>query len=286
MGGERDRVEERVLVEGAPGLVRELVWLGTEEGSASAPEGLRVPMYLLRPAQAEPGRQRPAVVVFPGHGTIAQAAGLERSQSSCQQNNALELARTGFVTLAVEPRGFGRLGTLGHLRIDAAARLVGRTWYGMLVQDALRAIDYLLTRPEVDPARIGVTGIGAGGATAMYTAALDERVQAALINSYLGKYVVTSLDEEHCPCNDIPGILRYAEMGDVAALLAPRPVLFVNGRRDPATNPSAHESFAVVQHMYRALGVPRRARLIEPEELGQSYDNQLAIGWFRRWLGE
>ena len=119
----------------------------------------------------------------------------------------------------------------------------------------------------------------------MYTAALDDRVQVALVSSYLGQYVVTSLDEEHCPCNDIPGILRYAEMGDVAALIAPRPVMFVNGRRDPTTGPGARESFATVRHLYRFLGVPRRARLIEPEGMGHYFDNQLAIGWLRRWMG-
>jgi dienelactone hydrolase len=278
----KPKVEERVQVDG---LWRELVWLNTEED-------LRVPAYLFRPVgagaaamESRPtvgvGGPRPAVVVFPGHGTIAQTAGLEKS---CQRANALELARAGFVTLSVEPRGFGRLGALGHLQIDAAARLVGRTWYGLLVQDGMRAVDYLLTRPEVDRGRIGATGIGAGGAATMYLAALDDRVQVAFVNSYLGKYVITSLDEDHCPCNDIPGILRHAEMGDVAALIAPRPVMFVNGRSDPATNPSARESFAVAQHVYRLLGVPRHARLIEPEDMGHYFDAQLAIGWLRRWL--
>ncbi len=262
-------VEERISVDG---LWRELIWLNTGED-------LRVPVYLFLPAEAN-GPQ-PAVVVFPGHGTIAQTAGLEKSY---QRANGLELARAGFVTLTMELRGFGRLGAMGHLQIDAAARLVGRTWYGMLVQDGMHAIDYLLTRPEVDPARIGATGIGAGGALTMYTTALDDRVQAALINSYLGKYVVTCLDEEHCPCNDIPGILRYAEMGDVAALIAPRPVMFVSGRRDPSTNRAARGSFAIVRQVYRILGVPRRAKLIEPEEMGHYFDNQLAAGWFNRWL--
>jgi len=263
------KVEERTRVDG---LWRELIWLNTEEE-------LRVPVYLFLPAQVD--EPRPAVIVFPGHGAITQTAGLEKSY---QRANALELARAGFVTLTMELRGFGRLGALGHLQIDAAAQLVGRTWYGLLVQDGMRAIDYLLTRPEVDPARIGATGIGAGGALTMYTAALDERVRVALINSYLGKYVVTSLDEEHCPCNDIPGILRYAEMGDVAALIAPRPVMFVNGRRDPATTNAARGSFAIVQQTYRLLGAARRVKLIEPEEMGHYFDNQLAIGWFRRWL--
>ena len=264
-------VEERAQVDG---LWRELVWLNTEQG-------LRVPVYLFLPAEAD--GPRPAVVVFPGHGTIAQTAGLEESY---QRANALELARAGFVTLTMELRGFGRLGALGHLQIDAAARLVGRTWYGLLVQDGMRALDYLLTRPEVDPARIGATGIGAGGALTMYTAALDERVRVALVNSYLGKYVVTSLDEEHCPCNDIPGILRYAEMGDVAALIAPRPVMFVNGRRDPSTTNAARGSFGIARQVYRLLGAVRRAKLIEPEEMGHYFDHQLAAGWFRRWLAD
>ena len=272
-------VEERTFVasdagDDRGGVWRELVWLNIEKD-------LRVPAYFLVPANAGVGEQRPGIIIFPGHGTIAQAAGLEKSY---QQANALELARAGFVTLAVEPRGFGRLDALGHLRIDTAARLIGSTWYGLIAQDGMRAIDYLLARPEVDAARIGVTGIGAGGALAMYVAALDDRVQAAMVNSYLSKYAVVSLDEQQCPCTNITGILRYAEMGDVAALIAPRPVLFVNGLRDPATSPAARESFAITHHMYRFLGKPRCARLIEPEELGHYFENQLAIGWFRRWF--
>jgi len=263
-------IEERVQVE--DDLWRELVWLTTEEGP-------RVPTYLFLPEQVR--EPLPAIVVFPGHGTIAQTAGLKQSY---QRANALELARAGFVTITMELRGFGRLDAIGHLQLDAAARLVGRTWYGMLIHDGMHAVDYLLTRPEVDPARIGATGIGSGGALTMYTTALDDRIKVALVNSYLGKYVVTSLDEEHCPCNDIPGILRYAEMGDVAALIGPRPVLFVNGLRDPATSSVARESFAIARQAYRLLGAVQRVRLIEPAQMGHYFDNQLAIGWFRRWL--
>jgi dienelactone hydrolase len=262
-------VDEQVRVDE---LWRELIWLNTEEG-------LRVPVYLFRPAKAE--SPRPAIIVFPGHGTIAQTAGLEES---CQQANALELARAGFVTLTIEPRGFGKLGAVDHLQIDAIARLVGRTWYGMLVQDGMRALDYALTRQEVDPARVGATGLGAGGALAMYTTILDNRIKVALISGYLGGYLAISLDKGHCPCSDIPDILRYGEMGDVAALIAPRPVMFVNGRLDPATNPKARESFSVVSHLYQVLGVHRHARLIEPEEMDHRFDNQLAVGWFSRWF--
>ena len=264
------RVEEQVLVEG---LERELIWVNTERD-------LRVPAYLFRPHKIK--EPLPAAVILPGHGTIAQTAGLE---DSAQRASALELARAGLITLTVEPRGFGRLGAVGHVQLDAVARLVGRTWHGLLVQDGMRAVDYLLTRPDVDPARIGVAGLGAGGAAAMYAAALDDRVQAAVVASYLGRYLVDSLDRERCTCNDIPGILRYAEMGDVAALIAPRPALYVNGRNDPSTNPYARQGLAIARHAYQVLGVPQRIRLIEPETTGRYFDNQLAVGWLCRWLG-
>ncbi|NLE45379.1 MAG: hypothetical protein GX620_11710 [Chloroflexi bacterium] len=251
---------------------RELVWIRVEPK-------LYVPLYVFVPQDTT--GPRPAIVVFPGHGTINQTAGIEKSY---QRGNALELARAGYITMTMELRGFGLLGTIGHLRIDAAARLLGRTWYGLLVHDALRAIDYLTTRPEVFPTRIGATGIGAGGALTMYVAALDERIQVALVNGYLSKYIVDCLHTDHCPCNDIPGLRSYADMGDVASLIAPRPVLFVNGARDPLGNPSARESFSIVNQVYRIIGAYNRARLIEPETLKHYYDNQLAIGWFRQWL--
>ena len=106
-----------------------------------------------------------------------------------------------------------------------------------------------------------------------------------MVNSYLSKYALLCLDSEHCPCNDIPGLVREAEMGDVAGLIAPRPVLFVNGLRDPLTHSdAARESIAVAQGVYRTLGAPNHARLIEPEDLDHEYDCELAIAWFRRWL--
>lgn len=254
-------------------VVRQLIWYHTEAD-------LWVPAYLFRPRQ--PGPPRPAIVFFPGHGTIDQAA--DRGDAR-QRGGALALARAGFVTLAVEPRGFGRLGAVGHLQLDGAARLVGRTWYGLLVHDGLRALDYLATRPEVDAAHLGVAGIGAGGGAALYAAALDDRVRASVVGGYLGRYVMASLDEERCPCSGIPGILHYAEMGDVAALIAPRPALYVNGREDPTVDPGARDSIGVARHVYQVLDVPLRVRLIEPETLGHAFDSQLAAGWFQRWLG-
>jgi len=71
----------------------------------------------------------------------------------------------------------------------------------------------------------------------------------------------------------------------VAALIAPRPALFVNGLRDPLTHSeAARESCAVAQRVYRTLGVPSRERPVEPMDLDHEHDSELAIAWFRRWL--
>jgi dienelactone hydrolase len=254
------------------GLWRQVVWLSTEPH-------LRVPATVIRPEGAR--EPLPAVLILPGHGTMAQAAGLEPSE---QEVSAPELARAGLIAVAVEPRGFGRLGVLEHLEIDGLARLVGRTWFGLVLQDAMRAVDYLATRPDVDPTRIAATGTGLGGGLALYLAALDERVQAVVIGNYLRPYVQSLLDEESCPCSVLNGVLQRADAGDVAALLAPRPALFVNSRSDPGRDRGVRESFSVAQHAYQVLGVPRRARFVEPAGVGRCFDSQLAAGWLHRWL--
>src|SRR5690606_22249247 len=135
-------------------------------------DGLPVPGYLFIPDKPALGVKAPAVLIYVGHGTILQAAGL---QNSYHNGNALALAQAGFVTLSIEGRGFGELGQVDYAKLDAAARLIGQSWVGLLVEDGLRALDYVQTRPEVDPDRLGVAGASVGGALAMYTAALDER---------------------------------------------------------------------------------------------------------------
>ena len=177
------------------------------------------------------------------------------------------------------------LGAVDHLLIDRAARVAGRTWLGLVVWDALKAVDYLISRSDVDAGRIGAAGVGVGGGLAMYLAALDDRLGAVMASRLLTKYGLVCLGDEYCRCRDLPGILPEAEMGDVAALVAPRPALYTNGASDPATPPgAARESFAVAQRVYRALGAPNRIRLVESPDSGDTFDHELAVAWFGRWL--
>ena len=263
-------VEDVALIDA---VRREEVWLRAEDS-------LRVPVYVFAPLHVE--GPHPAIAVFPGHGTIAQTAAAKVSQA---QPNAIALAEAGFVVLAMELRGDGLLDAADHLQIDRAARVVGRTWLGLVVHDALRAIDLLTRRADVDADRIGAVGVGPGGGLALYLAAIDDRLGAVIVGGYLAKYGLACSGAGYCRCGDLPGILPEAEMSDVAARIAPRPALYINDARDPTTPPdAASDNYAVAQRVYRTLGVPNRIRLLEQPDANDAFANELAVAWFGRWL--
>ena len=91
----------------------------------------------------------------------------------------------------------------------------------MQVYDNRRAVDYLLTRPEVDGDRLGVTGASGGGNQTMYAGALDERFKAVVPVCSVGNYQAY-LQAACCVCEVLPGGLRFTEEGDVLGLVAPR----------------------------------------------------------------
>lgn len=253
---------------------------GVERHSLTLPaaDGLRLPAYLMRPADLKD--PAPAVLVFAGHGTIRQTAGLEYS---LHRANALALAQAGYVTLTVEERGFGALSRADHIALDNIARLVGRTWLGMVIEDSLRALDYLQTREDVIPAHIGATGLGVGGGLALYLAALDERVRACVVENYLGG----GIDLLHVlghGCDFVPHLRRYLQLSDVMRAVAPRAVLYTYPKGRPTTA-LAHQMWDRMRPTYELFGVPDRTRFLEHER-GDRYVRTLAKDWFDRWLIE
>jgi hypothetical protein len=88
--------------------------------------------YVMYPADV-PG-PLPALLVYPGHGTIRQTAGVDDSP---HRANALALAQAGYVTLTIEARGMGELGQVGHTALDSIARLIGYSWLAMTIGDCV-----------------------------------------------------------------------------------------------------------------------------------------------------
>jgi dienelactone hydrolase len=101
----------------------------------------------------------------------------------------------------------------------------------MQVYDNRRAVDYLLTRPEVDGDRLGVTGASGGGNQTMYAGALDERFKAVVPVCSVGNYQAY-LQAACCVCEVLPGALRFTEEGDVLGLVAPRALMVVSATKD------------------------------------------------------
>jgi len=141
---------------------------------------------------------------------------------------------------------------------------VGRTMPGLDVQETLAAIDYLAERSDVDPASIGLVGIGQGGMTALFAAALDRRIRAAAIANYF---------ETHDRCSDepvdrrLPG--RLLEFGDagLAAFIAPRPLWIVHSQGFPTAKRDVTYEARRAAQFYDALNAAGRFTLL-PEVAG------------------
>ncbi len=152
----------------------------------------------------------------------------------------------------------GEAATSCHEDVGAALML-GETVLGWRVWDAMRALDLLAAQPGVDPGRLGVAGISGGGTTALFTAALDERVRAAAVSGYLNTFADSILAVHHCMDNYVPGLALVAEMADIAALIAPRALFVENGREDEIFPVAGFDAaVARLREVYAAAGVPQR----------------------------
>ncbi len=170
-----------------------------------------------------------------------------------------ELARQGYVVLVPDARCFGeRLGDEAGL--SAVGDLLGRPLVGMQVWDLLRAVDYLAQRPDVRLRRIGVAGQGMGAIHALFLAAVDERIACAAVcggvSTYRELIVARDCFTQCAPPRDtVPGLLRYADLDDIACLIAPRALMIVQGRQDSSVPPAgAEECIERVRAGYRLMG--------------------------------
>ena len=205
--------------------------------------------YFLSPKNLNSSTPTPTILCLAGHGRgVDDIVGIEedgsmRTEFGGYQNDfALQCLAHGYTVLAIEQFGFGhRRDAAAHQKgggssscqpSAGAALLLGQTMVGWRVYDAMRAFDYLSTRPEVDMSRLGIMGISGGGTTTFFTAAIDTRVKAAVVSGYFNTFRDSILSLSHCIDNYIPNVLQYAEMYDIAGLIAPRALFIESGTED------------------------------------------------------
>jgi dienelactone hydrolase len=179
------------------------------------------------------------------------------------------LARLGFAVLGIDACGFGERngqgpggpeekGAAGEMTASKFSLWAGRTLWGAIVRDDLMALDYLCFRPEVDAARIGVTGISMGSTRSWWLMALDDRPKTAVCVACMTRYEDLIEGEglkEHGIYYFVPGMLRHFDTEAVIACGAPRPMLFMTGDRDPGSPVSGVRAIeARVSPVYRLGG--------------------------------
>src|SRR5262249_12083947 len=143
--------------------------------------------------------------------------------------------------------------------VAGGALMIGQTLIGWRVRDVMRTIDYIRSRPDLDSTRIGCVGISGGGTATLFAAAIDPRIRVAMVSGYLNTFPDSVGSLAHCVDNYIPGILNWAEMHDIAGLIAPRPLFVESGEKDNIFPiQSSIESFNHVREIYRVFGAADR----------------------------
>ncbi len=214
----------------------------------------------------------PAVLCVHGHWAGAK-------QDPHVQARCAGLARLGFFVLAVDAFGAGeraigeQLGEY-HGEMTAATLFpIGRPLSGIQVYENGRAVDYLCSRPEVDPQRIGITGASGGGNQSMYAGAWDERFKAVAPVCSVGTYQAY-LGAACCMCEVVPGALAMTEESRILALTAPRALLIISATQDAfqfSVGEAAKSISAArpVFSLYNLPDLPRHTVVESPHDYNQ-----------------
>lgn len=305
-------------------FVREKVYFNTAPG-VRVPAFVLVPKQATKPAPAIVALHDHGAFYLWGKEKIVETSGENPALPEFRQHyyggraTANELVRQGYLVIAIDMFYWGerrmlldedpadwreRPADLARDRIQAFnARasqneaLVGRTifsagftWPGVMFWDDVRTVDYLLTRPDVDPRRIGCVGLSVGGLRSCHLAALDERIRAAVVVGWMAsfpaqlqKHVRNTIGHTKV----VPGLHQHLDYPDVASLAMPTPLLVINGSKDGLFHlDGVKASFVKLNACYAKAGVPEHCatRLYDtPHEFNLEMQDE-AWAWLKRFV--
>jgi dienelactone hydrolase len=232
---------------------------------------------------------------------------------------AAELARQGYVVIAIDmfywgerrmllpddpatyrtrPRSmteaeitsFNQRSSQNEPLVARSLFTAGVTWPGIVMWDDIRTLDYLATRPEVDKQRLGCVGLSVGGWRSFLLAALDERIKTAVavgwmtsLGAQIKEHIIHTIGFSFY----ITGLYRYFDLPDLAALIAPRAALVINGSQDRLfALEGVKAAFDKIARCYTKAGAPARQRCslyVAPHEFNLAMQAE-AWEWIKRWI--
>jgi pimeloyl-ACP methyl ester carboxylesterase len=199
----------------------------------------KVPAYFTRPKN--PSSKIPVILFNHSHFgqyDVGKNEFLYGRKEMQRPPYALALAREGYAGLCIDSWGFGERHGSSESEIFKEMLWKGQVMWGMMVYDNLRALDYLVSRDDVDPSRIGTMGMSMGSTMSWWLAALDERISVCVDLCCLTDFQ-TLIEEKGLDLHGIyyyvPDLLNHFSTSDINALIAPRPHFGLTGRFDPLT---------------------------------------------------
>ncbi|MBT7100892.1 hypothetical protein HN937_26180, partial [Candidatus Poribacteria bacterium] len=207
-----------------------------------------------------------------GHeGRLPAVVYVHEDGKSADMDSVRRLARNGAVVIAIDPRGMGETKSRHDHRGDYYARygvetdltytsfMIGLPLLGLRARDIVRAVDYAVSRDDVDPSDVSLLGVGLGAAMALHAALLDVRVSAVTARRSLISYKSLALNELYdCHVNVmVPGVIGRYDLSDLVAGIAPRPVRLaetLDHMKTPADTKAIEAEYAMCRAAYSALG--------------------------------
>ena len=256
--------------------------------------GVLVTGNLYLPEGASKDNRVPGVLIPCGHSANGKA-------QDVYQSAAISITLNGIAVLIYDPIGQGErvqlLGTDGkpvagstteHTLVGVGGWLVGTGTANYRIWDGIRSLDYLASRPEVDPTRLGCTGNSGGGTLTSYLMAFDDRIVAAAPSCYITSFerLFDTIGPQDAEQN-FPGQVAHGlDHADFIAARAPKPTLICVGTQDFFDIDGAWTTFREAKGLYGLLGHPERMDLIEyNDKHGFSKPRrQAAMRFMRRWL--
>lgn len=250
-----------------------------------------VPAYFLKPLHLK--GKAPCVLYHHYHGgkyKLGKEELLTPKPDHALMSYAEDLCKQGYCVLCADTWAFGERAT--HTEADLFKMFLwkGQVMWGMMVYDSIRAVDYLLTRPEVDGARVATMGMSMGSTMAWWLAALDERIKVCVDICCLTDFqelIASNGLSGHGIYYYVPGLLKHFTAAQINALIAPRAHLGLAGNKDALTPPRGLDKIDVeLKRVYAEAGKPQNWKMLRynvgHEETGEM--RREVLNWLKEKL--